>query len=220
MGQHKKLYKSRQDKMIDGVCGGVAEYLNTDASIVRIIWGVTVLWGGFGLLAYLVAMIIVPSNPEQEVTDAKTKHAGAIWGILLVIFGLSLLFNELNFHWFFRNPFHLFHWPIHYWSGYWPLLLVAIGVAYLIIIVHGQRSNSSEDTPATKKKKNDDDKEHGSITRDTSNKWIAGVCSGFAAYFNMDINLLRLLVVLAALISNLFFFIIVYIVLWIVLPEN
>ena len=59
----KKLYKIEQGKLICGVCGGVAEYFNIDPSLVRIIWillGVT----GAGLLAYIVAAIILPNKSE------------------------------------------------------------------------------------------------------------------------------------------------------------
>ena len=55
----KKLYRDTQNRMIAGVCAGVAEYLSIDVSIVRIIWGVLAFTGA-GLLAYLVAALVVP----------------------------------------------------------------------------------------------------------------------------------------------------------------
>ena len=58
----KRLYRSRQNRMIAGVCGGLAEYFNIDPVIVRILW---VIFFHVGLLAYIILWIIVPENPEQ-----------------------------------------------------------------------------------------------------------------------------------------------------------
>lgn len=60
----KKLYRSRTDKKIAGVCGGLAEYFDIDATVVRIIFIVLLLPGGFpGLLPYLILWIFVPLKP-------------------------------------------------------------------------------------------------------------------------------------------------------------
>ena len=59
----KRLYKSQTNKMICGVCGGVAEYLNIDPTIIRLIWAVLIFAVGTGVLAYILAAIIMPDNP-------------------------------------------------------------------------------------------------------------------------------------------------------------
>lgn len=56
----KKLYRSDKDKKIAGVCGGIAEYLNVDSTIVRLICILMILGYGAGLLAYIIAAIIMP----------------------------------------------------------------------------------------------------------------------------------------------------------------
>jgi len=58
--EQKKLYKSSKDRMICGVCGGVAEYINIDPTVVRLLW---VIFGvfGVGILVYIVAAIIMPN---------------------------------------------------------------------------------------------------------------------------------------------------------------
>lgn len=58
----KKLYKSNQNKMLDGVCGGIAEYFGIDPTVVRLIWALFSLMGGCGILAYIIAAIIIPRN--------------------------------------------------------------------------------------------------------------------------------------------------------------
>ena len=61
----KRLYKSRENKMIDGVCAGIAEYLNLDPTLVRLLWVVFCAMGGSGFLAYIVAAIIIPPQPRE-----------------------------------------------------------------------------------------------------------------------------------------------------------
>ncbi len=56
----KRLYRSNTNKMICGVCGGLAEYINIDPTVVRLLWVVFSFAGGFGLLAYIIAAIIMP----------------------------------------------------------------------------------------------------------------------------------------------------------------
>ena len=60
----KKLYRSKKDKKIAGVCAGVAEYFNIDSTIVRLGVVIFTLMGGCGLLAYIVAAVIMPEKPE------------------------------------------------------------------------------------------------------------------------------------------------------------
>ncbi len=59
----KKLYKSSTDKKLAGVCGGIAEYFDIDATLVRLGWVIFSLLGGSGLLAYIIAAIIMPEQP-------------------------------------------------------------------------------------------------------------------------------------------------------------
>ena len=61
----KRLYRSGKDKVIAGVCGGIGEYLNVDPVIIRLLWAVSVLFYGTGLLLYIIAWIIIPRNPNH-----------------------------------------------------------------------------------------------------------------------------------------------------------
>ncbi|NLE73744.1 MAG: PspC domain-containing protein [Actinobacteria bacterium] len=60
----KKLYRSRTDRMIGGVCGGLGEYMGVDPTLIRVLWAVLVLMGA-GVLAYLIMWIIVPEAPDE-----------------------------------------------------------------------------------------------------------------------------------------------------------
>ncbi|MDY3120491.1 PspC domain-containing protein [Porphyromonas somerae] len=58
----KKLYRSNNDRMVGGVCGGIAEYFNIDSSLVRLLWVLFSLMVGSGLLAYIICLIVIPSK--------------------------------------------------------------------------------------------------------------------------------------------------------------
>ena len=63
----KKLYRNPQNKMLAGVCSGLAEYINIDPTVVRLIWALIGL-SGAGIIAYLVCAIIIPEKPDDYVT--------------------------------------------------------------------------------------------------------------------------------------------------------
>ncbi len=60
----KKLYKSERDKKVAGVCGGLAEYLNIDSTLIRLAWVLFCLAGGSGLVIYIVAALIMPNESD------------------------------------------------------------------------------------------------------------------------------------------------------------
>ena len=60
---NKKLYKSNHDKMLDGVCGGIAVFFGIDATLVRLGWVLFCALGGSGVIAYLIAALIIPREP-------------------------------------------------------------------------------------------------------------------------------------------------------------
>ncbi len=61
----KRLYRSRKEKMLAGVCGGLAEYFDVDPSLVRLATVLLCLYAGTGLLVYIIAAIIIPEAPFE-----------------------------------------------------------------------------------------------------------------------------------------------------------
>lgn len=59
MGE-KRLYRSNNNKVLLGICGGIGEYLNVDPVVVRLLWVIFCCMGGSGVLAYIIAAIIIP----------------------------------------------------------------------------------------------------------------------------------------------------------------
>jgi len=140
--QVKRLYRSRTDRILGGVCGGLGEYLNIDPTLMRLLWVVFTLVWGAGILAYIIAWIIVPLNPaeapssqpppasEQPTpppTPPPTKLSGIIIvGAIFIALGAVLLLQTLDilpWRWFWQVAIRHF----------WPLLFVSIGVALIAI---------------------------------------------------------------------------------------
>ena len=63
MDMSKKLYRSNRDRMLCGVCGGIGDYLNVDPTLIRLVWAVLAC-SGTGFLAYLLAAVIIPLEPD------------------------------------------------------------------------------------------------------------------------------------------------------------
>ena len=88
MDERKRLYKSRNNKMICGVCAGIADYFNIDPSIVRVLWAVLALAAGTGVLAYIACAIILPEGESclpRETAEKDVKREGSflLWRLIL-----------------------------------------------------------------------------------------------------------------------------------------
>ena len=125
----QRLFRSRRERMIGGVCGGLGEYFNLDPVLFRL--GFLILaFGGAGILAYLALWLIVPEYPigapELSITSSLDSRSGrVILAWTLFAFGLLLLANNLGLL------------SIGNSGQFWPLLLIIAGAALLL----NQRSN-------------------------------------------------------------------------------
>jgi phage shock protein C len=120
----KLLRRSREDRVIAGVCGGLGRYLGVDPVLLRIAFVVLAVTGGAGLLLYLVALIVIPEQREDEDLGPAPEARGDLWmyvGIGLIALGSVLLVDQLV-PWFDRVMA--------------PLVLVALGIG---IVYRGLR---------------------------------------------------------------------------------
>jgi phage shock protein C len=67
----KRLYRSTQDRMFAGVCGGIAEYLDVDPTLVRLVFAALTLMGGPGIIIYIVLMLVVPEEPDKRLKEKR-----------------------------------------------------------------------------------------------------------------------------------------------------
>lgn len=136
----KKLYRSRTDVVIGGVAAGLGEYFDIDASIIRLVFILTVFFGGFGIPLYIILWIIIPAEPKDSVaSEATVKHNVAeikekangfvtsfrnrglgkvrnIFAVILIGIGAIILLDN----------FGVFRGDI-----FWPALLIIVGLLFL-----------------------------------------------------------------------------------------
>jgi phage shock protein C len=125
----RRLRRSRSDRVIGGVCGGLGEYLGVDAVLIRLAAVLLVFAGGAGVVAYIVGWIIIPEADEgaetggAEAEPVSQGRARVIAGAVLVCLGGLLLLDAVV-------PFSLDHRFV------WPVLLIVVGAA---VIARGDR---------------------------------------------------------------------------------
>ncbi len=120
----KRLYRSREEKIIEGVCGGIGEYFDIDPVIIRIAWIALTFVAGAGVLAYIIAWIVVPYPKNTKKSSAREKKedsldedkSGFVAGITLIAIGFIILLFTLH----------------TFWIKVLPLLLIALGVILLL----------------------------------------------------------------------------------------
>ena len=69
----KKVYRSKNDKKICGVCGGLAKYLNMDSTVLRVLTILLMMAAGGGLIAYIICALIMPEEPDNIVEEATEE---------------------------------------------------------------------------------------------------------------------------------------------------
>ena len=128
--QQARLMRSETDKMIAGVCGGLADYLNIDPVLVRLAFVVLFLASGIGLAIYALLWLILPTpsraqpvirvmdeSVADDPADLKTRFSpAATVGVIMILFGAFFLLSQ-------------FGWVN---SAFWPIVLIGAGLFYLI----------------------------------------------------------------------------------------
>jgi phage shock protein C len=210
-----KLYRSRSDRYLGGVCGGIAEYFNIDSNLTRILFVVGSFLWGIGIVLYLAALILVPENPDQVSEPRQGKANTALfWGILFIALGVGLLAWELDIFNFFR----IVDLP---WQTLWALFLIGIGM--VILYAQWKKKNESENAETESRNGDDNAGEPGNssfkIYRSRTDRKISGICGGLAAYFNIDSTIVRLGWILLTIASK-GLGVLIYIIFIFVFPEE
>lgn len=210
--EKKKLYRSKANRMVAGVCGGLSDYFGIDAVLLRILWVLSILFGGIGFVLYLAAIIIIPENPNEEYSEGKKpgKNDQTIfWGSTLIIIGVIILLKQFGLFYYIK------YWDIP-WQIIWSVFLIILGVFLLV-----NKSNSPTTVINGEDKKNADNEEPETkqLFRSRTSKMVSGVCGGLAEYFNIDVSLVRIGWVLLTL-ASFGVGIIGYIIMIIVFPEE
>ncbi|HUI09149.1 MAG TPA: PspC domain-containing protein [Bacteroidota bacterium] len=221
MAGSRRLYKSRADRMLDGVCGGVAEYLALDSTLVRLAWVLLTLVGGMGVILYLAGMIIMPVNREAASAPppAVRERNARFWGILLVAVGAVWFMGNLGIPLWHR-------WWGLAWDIVLPVLLILAGVAFLfggrnsmVAPVPGGPRIPSPDPGTSPAPGSPAPAERSRLYKSRTERKVFGVCGGIAGYFDADPTMVRLLFIIAAF-ASFGFMLLLYIIMAIVTPRE
>ena len=234
MNTKRMLYRHPTDKVIGGVCGGIAEYFGWDPVLVRVLWVVATFatWGG-GFLAYILLALFLPTGDNKvgqlRPPALELSQKGVTWaaGVLMALGGLWLLAN-------------LGILP-GLWGAFWTIVAVIfwpavlIGAGYLLLRANSQRNLDQEMVDAARKVKesvngavpSSDEFKAGlnrvrsgmPLQRSRTNRMISGVCGGMGEKFGVDANLIRLIWV-AFTLGTMGFGALVYAGMVLLMPEG
>lgn len=168
----KRLYKSPYNYILFGICGGISEYLNINPVLLRILFALTGIFGGWGIIAYAISFVLIPEHPSQRdkhiLTRLLTQRA---FGFLLIGIGV--------YYWL--PPFGVFNYVSQinlsgslFISG----IITFLGLA---LMLRGIRNEPKANELPHK------------FFRPKNNRRLLGVCGGLALYLQTDVNLIRVL---------------------------
>jgi phage shock protein PspC (stress-responsive transcriptional regulator) len=217
----RRLFKSRRDKIFDGVCGGIAEFLDVPSAAVRISWVLLLFVNGLGIVLYIASMILMPVNPAHKSlprADRNRPSSELLGGLLLLFVGFCILANWASDWWDWGFPGLM---PRGWWHPIpgrfiFPGLLILIGAALIARASKSGMEKGGGTIPGTVKKV--EAAQGRVLTRSRTEKVIGGVCGGIGNHAGLDPTLVRILYALLTVGTGLSFGVVLYAALWIILP--
>ena len=127
MSENKKLRRNPMNRVIGGVCSGLADFFGVDVSLMRIAFVIAFLFASFGFWLYIILWIVLPESQSQSqspqsesvsVSKSESKIKSIFAGAFIILIGLLFLVNNFI--------------PINWVWKLWPLILVAIGIVMIV----------------------------------------------------------------------------------------
>ena len=127
---NNRFYRDSKNKVLGGVCSGLANYFNLDVALLRVLFVVALLFASFGFWLYIILWVVIPVDGQQTETELRSEHVSEvvpvtatkstslIAGIAVMLIGVIFLINNFI--------------PISWVWKLWPLILVAIGVVMIV----------------------------------------------------------------------------------------
>lgn len=179
-----KLSKSNYNKIIMGVCGGLGEYFSIEPVFFRLLFLFSILLGGWGIILYLIAALLIPrNNDENEIDEStlenikKSNNVSLIAGIILLA-GLYIIFDDLGYFDFLSR------------LGIPSEFVLALIIGVIIFFVFSLHSTVKVEKEAPER-----------FMRNSEKALFGGVCSGFADYIGVSPNSIRLITVFLSFVT-------------------
>ncbi len=198
----KKFTRSKNNVVIMGVCAGIAEYMKTEPANIRVIALLTILFGGWSIVAYLIAASLIPvdknslSLSQTEIISLRKDNFKTVISGLLIVFGFYFAFKIIGV----ASGSRIFILPNDF---IFPLTAFAIGIYF--IIIKPSKDEIILFIPLEK------------LFRSLTDRKLTGVCGGLAKYIGIDAAVLRTIFILATLLT-LGLFALLYLILVVSVP--
>ncbi len=180
-----KFSRSASNSVLSGICGGLGEYLHTEPNLIRIIFVLVTLLGGWGIALYIAVTLLIPLIPaddeftEEEIGIIKNADLKTIAGTIFILLGIYFILKPTGLFYLLGN----FNLQAHY------LIVVAIIGLGIYFIKAKEPILKTQENLSTE------------FTRSKSDRRFMGVCGGLAKYLNVETTLLRVVWVISLFIT-------------------
>lgn len=180
----KRLQKVKKNSLIAGVCTGIAEYFGMEPIIIRVIFIISIFFGGWGIAAYFMAAVLMPSESNLQSINIEdlpeNNYAKTITGSIFIFIGLYFIVDSFGY-----SPSILFFGLSRVLIL--PIFLIITGV-FLIVKINDLSPVKSGIR-------------YIKLVRSKNDRRILGVCGGLASYLNIESNNLRMIWIIFSFIS-------------------
>ncbi len=198
----KKFSRSKNNVVIMGVCAGIAEYLKMEPANIRVIALLTILFGGWSVVAYLITALLIPVDKnsvillQSEIISLRKENFKTVISGLLILSGFYFALSIIGI----AGSSRIFILPNDF---IFPLTAFAIGI-YLLVIKPSKSEIALSEQPEK-------------LFKSRADRKLTGVCGGLAQYIGIDATVLRIIFILAALLT-LGMFSLLYLILAVFIP--
>ncbi|MCZ7602451.1 MAG: PspC domain-containing protein [Melioribacteraceae bacterium] len=172
----KRLYRSPYNFVLLGISGGIAEYMNIHPLLVRFIFILTAILGGWGIIAYIICAFLIPKHPTQKGnSNFQNVSSAKLLGFMLIGVGV--------YYWLPVIGIFRFIASIDLRSNiFLSFVLLLLGI---LILLKGKQSSRDENEKIERR-----------FLRSVKQRRLLGICSGLANYLNVDVTLIRIICML------------------------
>lgn len=124
---NNKFYRDSENRVLGGVCSGLAKYFNIDVALLRVLFVIALLFASFGFWLYIILWVVIPADGQQSAPSSQQsvpvvnvqspKSAAVFAGVIVILIGILFLINNFI--------------PISWVWKLWPLILVGIGAVMI-----------------------------------------------------------------------------------------